>query len=29
MAGQWKNSAPLGEQKFEVMPDVDFDTPWE
>ena len=27
MAGQWKDSAPLGEQKFEVMLDVDFDTP--
>ena len=27
MAGQWKDSAPLGEQKFEIMPDVDFDTP--
>ena len=27
MAGQWKDSAPLGEQKFEVLLDVDFDTP--
>ena len=27
MEGQWKDSAPLGEEKLEVMPDVDFDTP--